>query len=112
MIKHVNLYNWKSFSEANFYIDPLTVVIGTNASGKSNILDALDLVQKISLGNQITSAINGDSKSGGLRGGMEWIIKRGEDKCKIEIIIGDSQNESLEYQYSIEIGVIDDIRAE
>lgn len=112
MIKQINLYNWKSFSKAQFYIDPLTVLIGTNASGKSNILDALNFIQKISLGKQITSAINGDSSSEGVRGGIEWMIKRGKDCCRIEVIIGDTQNDLVEYSYSIEIGVIEDIRAE
>lgn len=112
MIKQINLYNWKSFEKACFFIDPLTIVIGTNASGKSNILDALDLVQKISLGKQITSAINGDTKSDGVRGGIEWIIKRGQEKCKIEVVIGDTEDEFIEYCYAIEVGVVDDVRAE
>ena len=41
MIKELSLKNWKSFTEATLYIDPLTVLIGSNASGKSNALDAL-----------------------------------------------------------------------
>ncbi|MFK8163712.1 MAG: AAA family ATPase, partial [Lewinella sp.] len=41
MIKSITLKNWKSFGEATLYVDPLTVLIGTNASGKSNFLDAL-----------------------------------------------------------------------
>jgi len=41
MIKEIKLINWKSFSEAVLYIDPLTVLIGSNAGGKSNALDAL-----------------------------------------------------------------------
>lgn len=41
MIKEIHLQNWKSFEKSTLYIDPLTFIIGTNASGKSNILDAL-----------------------------------------------------------------------
>lgn len=40
MIKELNLKNWKSFKDSTLYIDPLTILIGTNASGKSNLLDA------------------------------------------------------------------------
>lgn len=35
MITELRLQNWKSFSDARLYIDPITVLIGTNASGKS-----------------------------------------------------------------------------
>ena len=40
MIEYIQLHNWKSFADAKLFIEPLTFVIGTNASGKSNILDA------------------------------------------------------------------------
>ncbi|XHX76420.1 MAG: AAA family ATPase [Stenomitos frigidus ULC029] len=36
MLKKLILENWKSFRYAELPIDPLTVLIGTNASGKSN----------------------------------------------------------------------------
>ena len=35
MLKKLILENWKSFRYAENPIDPLTVLIGTNASGKS-----------------------------------------------------------------------------
>ena len=42
MITELHISNWKSFGEeTTLYIAPLTFVIGANASGKSNILDAL-----------------------------------------------------------------------
>ena len=41
MITELRLQNWKIFSDAKLYIDSITVIIGTNASGKSNIFDAL-----------------------------------------------------------------------
>jgi AAA15 family ATPase/GTPase len=41
MIKAIKLRNWKSFEDSILNVDPLTFIIGTNASGKSNILDAL-----------------------------------------------------------------------
>lgn len=41
LIKSITLKNWKSYEESTLYIDPLTIVIGTNSSGKSNAIDAL-----------------------------------------------------------------------
>lgn len=34
MLKEVRYKNWKSFADATLYIDPLTILIGTHASGK------------------------------------------------------------------------------
>jgi len=42
MITKLRLHNWKSFEDATLFVDPMTFLIGTNASGKSNVLDAFD----------------------------------------------------------------------
>jgi len=41
MIKELHLKNWKSFGDTILYIEPVTVLMGLNASGKSNAIDAL-----------------------------------------------------------------------
>lgn len=53
MLKELHLKNWKSFKEATLYIDPLTVLIGTNASGKSNVLEALEFLRRMASGEDI-----------------------------------------------------------
>nr|WP_242054913.1 AAA family ATPase [Nostoc flagelliforme] len=45
MLKQLILENWKSFRYAELPLDPLTVIIGTNASGKSNVVEALEVLQ-------------------------------------------------------------------
>ena len=57
MIKELTLINWKSFSNSTLYIDPLTFIIGTNASGKSNILDALSFLCDLANGKRISEAV-------------------------------------------------------
>jgi len=47
MIKEIKIKNWKSFGETTLYLDPLTVLVGQNASGKSNLIDALDFLQRL-----------------------------------------------------------------
>lgn len=47
MINSMNLYNFKSFkSLENFVIKPITVLSGTNSSGKSSILQSLLLLKQ------------------------------------------------------------------
>jgi len=112
MIKELYLENWKSFGSSRLYIDPLTILIGTNASGKSNILDALLFLQKIANGKQITSAINGDQENAGIRGGLEWVIKRNESIAKIEVVIASRVDQNVDYKYQLEVAVVDDTRVE
>ena len=38
MLKEIRMENWKSYQQSTLYLDPLTVLIGTNASGKSKNL--------------------------------------------------------------------------
>ena len=103
MIKELRLKNWKSFEEATLYIDPLTILIGANASGKSNVLDALTFLSRISKGLNFSQAIDGDSAtSSPLRGGAEWICLKPHKTFTLEVVTG-SENENEEYLYHLTI---------
>ncbi len=47
MIQHVKIKGYKSLRNVNIGLEPLTVVIGPNAAGKSNFLDALALLSRM-----------------------------------------------------------------
>ena len=104
MIKELKLKNWKSFREGTLYIDPLTIIIGANASGKSNTLDALLFLHRVSTGVGIFQAINGDVNLPALRGGMEWVCLKPNKQFTLEILT-DSANENQEYRYHITVQV-------
>ncbi len=104
MIKELKMINWKSFKESTLYIDPLTVLIGNNASGKSNTLDALLFLNRVSLGVSIFSAIAGDTHLLSLRGGMEWVCRKPEAMFGLVIIV-DGENDSTEYRYELTVQV-------
>ena len=94
MITKLRLHNWKSFEDSTLYIDPLIFLIGTNASGKSNVLDAFDFLRLHLNGVSLESAINQ------IRGGEDWIIKKGKQNAWIEVIV---EEDHTEYLYKIEI---------
>ena len=71
MITSLRLQNWKSFKDSTIYIDPLTFLIGTNASGKSNVLDAFLFLHLLMKGQTLEDAANA------IRGGSDWIIRQG-----------------------------------
>jgi predicted ATPase len=100
MIKELSLKNWKSFDSTTLYIDPLSVLIGANASGKSNILDAFLFLYRVSWGKQILSSVNGDSELSPIRGGLDWIVRKGETKCELQILVG-SDDVDINYKYTL-----------
>ncbi len=96
MITELRLRNWKSFSDATLFIDPITVIIGTNASGKSNIFDALKLLSALASPVDIVDIVKN------VRGGAEGIIRRGEQLCNLTITMeGDKRKEHLIYDVTI-----------
>ena len=48
MITRIEIDGFKSFSNFKMEFSPLTVIVGTNASGKSNLFDALHLLSNLS----------------------------------------------------------------
>ncbi len=44
MIQSFSIENFKSFRKATLPLSPLTLLIGANASGKSNAIEALQLL--------------------------------------------------------------------
>lgn len=90
MIKNLSLSNWKSFESAQLWVDPLTIIIGANSAGKSNIVDALSFLSFAATGNRLTDSFT--------RGGAEGLIKRHTDysTLKITLIAGKD-----EYSYEI-----------
>lgn len=110
MIREIRFKNWKSYKETALVFGQLTFLIGTNASGKSNALDALEFLSRISSANDITSAIVGDSNTVNLRGGLEWIMYSGESSFTITAVVS-GEDDKTDYEYSISV-IIDGSVAE
>ncbi|CAN7782638.1 AAA family ATPase [Cupriavidus necator] len=53
MLKSIGLRNFKSYREATLPLAPLTFLIGPNASGKSNALEAIRLLNWLAKGSRI-----------------------------------------------------------
>jgi len=104
MITELRLKNWKSFSDATLYIDPVTILIGTNASGKSNTLDALLFLQRIASGVGVYQAIHGDVNLQPIRGGMEWVCRRPSNIFSLEIILN-TKDKDIDHRYTLNVQV-------
>lgn len=98
MLTEIQLENWKSFHNATLYIDPLTVLTGMNASGKSNILDALLFLQRSISSRDIYTAIQGDRDNNGIRGGIENIELWGQQQMP-RLSVSIDAEEGITYRY-------------
>src|SRR5271169_6349619 len=53
MLTKFSLANFKSYREATLVLSPLTLLIGANASGKSNALEAMQMLSWLSRGRRL-----------------------------------------------------------
>ncbi|MHC1732924.1 MAG: AAA family ATPase [Bacteroidales bacterium] len=74
MITKLRLENFKSFKDETLFLGPFNILIGTNASGKSNLRDAFRFLHGISRGYLLSDIIGVKYGAGG---NLEWQGIRG-----------------------------------
>ena len=74
MITSLRLVNFKNFADETLRVGPFTVIVGANASGKSNIRDAFRFLHGIGRGYTLAEVIGGKYGGGGQ---LEWEPIRG-----------------------------------
>ena len=77
MINSLGLRNFKGFAKATLRMGPFTVIVGANASGKSNLRDAFRFLHGIGRGYTLPDIIGGKY---GASGHVEWQPIRGTAK--------------------------------
>ncbi len=111
MLKKLILENWKSFRYAELYFDPLTVLIGTNASGKSNLVEALEFLRRMATGETVDVALNGDRALPSIRGGSQGIIFKPESPLtftdqNFTVSLSIEDEKQMECFYRLDIGPV------
>ena len=74
MITSLRLINFKNFADETLRVGPFTVIVGANASGKSNIRDAFRFLHGIGRGYSIAEIVEGKL---GRDGHLDWQAIRG-----------------------------------
>ena len=107
MITSIRLVNFKNFADETLRVGPFTVIVGANASGKSNIRDAFRFLHGIGRGYTLAEILGGKYGGGGqrewepIRGAANEVVRFGEPQFSLEV--GFELNDT-EKHYSIEIG--------
>ncbi|MBL8323693.1 MAG: AAA family ATPase [Rubrivivax sp.] len=84
MLTTFDLQDFKSYGEARLPLGALTVLIGANASGKSNAIEALRLLSWLAQGQKLGAikfAVNEADKV--VRGRVEDLCRQGHDAFKL-----------------------------
>ena len=100
-ISHLTLKNWRNFTRVDVKLQERQFIVGPNASGKSNLLDAFRFLRDIAnpRGGGLQKAIED-------RGGVSKIrclSARRNPKVEIEISIADSVHDTVKWRYGIGI---------
>ena len=74
MITSLGLRNFKNFADAKLNMGPFTVIVGANASGKSNLRDAFRFLHGVGRGYTLADIFGGKHGAGGQ---VEWQPLRG-----------------------------------
>jgi len=82
MITSVRLERFKNFRDATLALGPFTVLVGTNASGKSNLRDAFRFLHGMGRGYSLAEII-GVLQWKGIRGGTREIAMVGEQSFQL-----------------------------
>lgn len=107
MLTSIHFKNWKSLDETTLFLDPLTILIGANGSGKSNIIEALWFLQKNMLPGMgsLDSLFTQNGNGCAIRGRLEDLCRRGSGQFEI-IAEGQGDNHPEEkWRYALTVEV-------
>ena len=96
MIRRVRVDGYKSFHDTQIDLTPLTLIVGPNATGKSNLFDALRLLSRVVTSHSLHEAFT-DHRGGPLEafgyseGGLEALLQKENAQFTIEVDVGLSQ---------------------
>lgn len=102
----ITLVRFKSFKDVRIPIEPLTILIGRNGSGKSNALDAFEVLGRLARGLDVRDALDG-SLDGlmPIRGGSAGLAPAGAQKgtIKLGVEVEHSGHGTLTLEMEIEV---------
>lgn len=93
MIGQLRLIRFKNFQDATLPLGPLSLLVGTNASGKSNLRDAFRFLHGMARGYLLPEIIGEKYVEGGvlqwkgIRGGTREVVYQGQSRFRLETMM-------------------------
>ncbi len=111
MIKSFYFENFKSFEKAELELENLTIMIGSNAAGKTNAIEGIKILSEIATGRDFSVILDGSKNiDSDIRGGSKGCCKLNSTYFKLGCTV--DLDEEFDIVYSIRIKVGDRIYVE
>ena len=109
-LSELRLGAFKSFHDAVVPIRPVTFLTGLNSSGKSNVLDGLEVLARLATGLDMVEALDGaGSIRGPVRGGSRGCAPHGAKRFSIGCTVVNPATKD-QYVYDVEVQVEPELR--
>ena len=99
-LRRVRIRNYKSIAFCDVTLEPLTILVGRNATGKSNFLDALGFLRDV--------VVKGVREAVHLHGGRDAVLCRSAEVPRVTIEVEATYqggDQSCDATFSVEIGI-------
>jgi predicted ATPase len=116
MLTEIRLDDWKSFGSGEharntLKLGPVTLLVGPNASGKSNVLDAIRFLQGAAQGMALADVLKGHWEGGrqvwpGIRGHIAEAARLGNETFQLSCRLNDA---GLGLSYAVQVGLADPV---
>lgn len=104
MIKSFIFENFKSFHQARLDIEKLTIMVGANASGKTNAIEGIKILSELVTGREISDILDGTKNfRGWIRGGSKACPRLKSNYFVLGCVIGYDNKIDLEYKIKIAV---------
>ena len=103
----ISLKPFKSYQNVHIPLEPLTVLIGRNASGKSNALDAFEVLGRLAHSLDVRDALDGSLDGlAPIRGGSTGLAPAGSETQSITLAVevDDPEHGKLSMETEISVG--------
>ncbi len=94
-LRSVRLTRFKSLRDQVLQLEPVTLLVGRNGSGKSNVIDALSLFALLADDRDVGDLERGDQEVAGLRGGLSGASPFGDPVVKVGCSVRTASGGSL-----------------
>jgi predicted ATPase len=99
----LELSDFKSFREAEIELSSFNLIVGANASGKSNVRDALRFLHGVARGYSLAETLGGRYQEGvqvwsGIRGGSREVCRHGTNRFRLAVNV-----RGYRYELAVEV---------
>jgi len=109
MLNSIKIANFKSFRNQSLPLSPLTLLIGANASGKSNAIEAFQFLSWLAGGQKLTVLTQAVSQSDQIvRGGIHTLPTRGTSSFEVGCSLDISECDTTWQELDIALSIRDD----